>query len=281
MDGQIWYDDHGNFKALKKGPIDPKLLEKTRKWGKIKAELTPLHIYMREQLRSVSIDVPLDDLPVYFQAFLKHRDDSLDMFFSVDGFSGRVHTPVVNLKGHLRQSLKINRSALCSLDVKQMQPTILAKLLEEHVGKNSFSSSVFKGDDVYLTLLHQNHSLKTRDEAKKFLYQLIFGQPLDDIAQLFKGDVTWVKWINNYKTQHEERNPHARDTHTNLAWLLQTSEVEIMQKVWQKLMDKRLPFLTIHDDILVRRKDKNLVYQIFHQELSKEFRFFEITVQCY
>ena len=279
--GELWYDEDGNFKAVRDGPIDPKLLEKTRKWGRSKAPLTTLHEYMKKQLNDVTINVPRDDLPVYFKAFVDHRKDDMSMFFTVDGFSGRVHTPVVNLKGELRQSLRLGGKALCSLDVKQMQPTILAKVLEANVGKNPFSDSIFSGEDVYVLLLQQNKTLEKRSDAKKFLYQLIFGKPMDDIGRIFSGDTRWVDWVNMYKSNLDGRNPHARDRHTNLAWLLQTKEVEVMSGIWRQLMDKQIPFLTIHDDVLCQRQDKDTVYQVFDTELKKHFRTFEITVNCY
>lgn len=278
QNGQIEYDTQGNFKALRDGPIDPSLLEKTKKWIHPKGVLTPLHEYMKTQLKYVTIDHPTSELPVYFRAFLDHRDDSLDMFFTVDGFSGRIHTPVVNLKGIFRKKLRLKNSLLCSLDVKQMQPTILAKILDERVGNNPFSSAVFKGIDVYLVLLEQNKALTTREEAKKFLFQLIFGKPMDDIGRAFEGNTEWVNWINEYKSRPEPGNPHGRDTHTNLAWLLQSQEVAIMTNIWQALMNKKIPFLTIHDDVLIRNRDKEAALVIFNACLRKSFKKFEITI---
>lgn len=280
--GEIWYDDDGNFKTLKIGPIDPKLLEITRKWPRVKAPLTPLHIYMKEQLKLVTIvDTPKEDLPVYFKAFLEHRDDDLDLFFSVDGFSGRVHSPVVNLKSTFRSKLRLKHESLCSLDVKQMQPTILAQILSEVVGDNPFSKAINDGKDVYVTILNQNPELKDRQDAKKFLYQLIFGKPTEEIGSSFKGDNTWVKWINHYKGVNEPSNPHGKHRHTNLAWLLQSKEVQAMTSIWEKLYRKKIPFLSIHDDILVRKSDFQNVSRIFKEELTKHFKAFEITSNCY
>jgi hypothetical protein len=278
--GEIWYDDNGNFKALRNGPVDPELLKKTKKWSPTKGVLNDLHKYMRDVLRVVSIDVPLENLPVYFKAFMDHRNKDLDLFFTVDGFSGRVHTPVVNLKSTFRSKLRIKGKALCSLDVKQIQPTILAHILQDNVGDNPFSHAISKGEDIYMLLLSQNDMLKTRDDAKKFLYRLIFGYPMEDIGTMFKGDTSWVRWINQFKSVEEPKNPHGRDSHTNLAWLLQTKEVEVMSTVWRRLMDQGILFLTIHDDILVPRKDKATVLAILQKELKQYFKKFEITVTC-
>jgi hypothetical protein len=279
--GEIWYDDEGMFKVLIDGPLDFSLLQRARKWPKVRGVLSDLHLFMRQQLLDVTIDYPLDELPAYFKAFMLHRLDNLEEFFSVDGFSGRVHSPVVNLKGEYRKFLRLGGKSLCSLDVKQMQPTVLAKILHEEVGSNPFSVAIGEGKDVYLVLLEQNITLNTREDAKKFLYQLIFGKPMDDIGNMFRGDTAWVTWINSYKRRIEPMNPHGRETHTNLAWLLQSQEVKFMTLIWQRLMDASIPFLTIHDDVLVSKANKKFAYSVIEQELREHFKRFEIVVTCY
>ena len=233
---------------------------------------------MREQLRFVELPgVRKRDVPVYFQAFLAHRDKNLKQFFSVDSFSGRVHTPVVNLKGELRFSLRFHGEKVVSLDVKQMQPTILAKVLNESCGPNSFSDAIFNGEDVYVHL--QRHAgMATRSEAKKYLFQLIFGKPMNDIGKMFKGNTKWVDWINEYKSSTENKNPHKEHRHTNLAWLLQYSEVQVMSQVWRKLMEAKIPFLTIHDELLCLPKDKDVANKILSDELKLHFKHFTVNV---
>ena len=278
--GEIWYDNHGNFKPMMKdGPIDPKILDAGKRFPKTKAPLSLLHLFMREQLLHVRLaEEMLADASVYFKAFLQHREDSLAMFFTVDGFSGRVHTPIVNLKHDLRMHLTLKGEAVASLDVKQMQPTILAEILKKNIGPNPFSDTVARGDDVYLLLLKQNKELHSRGEAKKFLFQLIFGLPMDDIGRMFEGNTHWVEWINRYKSRPEPRNPHGRDTHTNLAWLLQHSEVHVMTIIWNKLYERGIPFLTIHDDILCRRSDVDTVHGVMVEILKEHFPKFVIKV---
>lgn len=275
--GEIWYDKKGNFKALRDGPVDPMLLDKTKKRERKRADLTELHKWMREQLMEVELNAPRSDMSVYFKAFLDHRKEHLDPFFSVDTFSGRVHSPIVNLKGNLRSLLTLGGSSIVSLDVKQMQPTILAKVLLDVIGDNAFSTAIFNGVDVYELLLSKNNALTTRGEAKKFLFQLIFGKPMKELGSMFQGCTKWVDWINSYKSRIELQNPHKEDMHTNLAWLLQYSEVRIMMGVWMRLWKKNISFLTIHDELLCRVKDENEVYRIMEEELNKHFKSFEIV----
>lgn len=278
--GEIDYDANGNFRALREGPVDPSLLERGRKKPKVSLPLTPLHLYMRQQLLYVSVapNVDFAKLPVYFKAFLEHRDRQLPSFFTVDEFAGRVHTPVVNLKGDLRKHLRLHGRPIVSLDVKQMQPTILAKCLVNAIGKNPFSTAIFNGEDVYV-VLQKAAGYKTRPEAKKCLFQLIFGKPMNDIGSVFGGDTSWVDWINAYKSRREPKNPHGKNEfHTNLAWLLQYSEVQVMTDIWTALMRRSIPFLTIHDDVLCMDKDKDVVFRIMEKELKLHFDSFEIVV---
>lgn len=276
--GQIDYDMRDNFKVLGKGPIDFKLLSLTKKQEKKKMPLSPTHEYMKAQLKHVELNIEDEDMPVYFKAFLEHRDKDLDAFFTVDAFSHRVHTPVVNLKHNLRGKITFYGKPVISLDVKQMQPTILAKVLNTSIGNNPFSDAIFNGEDVYELLKRNNRTVKTRDEAKKLLFKLIFGKPMNDIGRMFNGDTKWVEWINEYKSRTEQQNPHKKETHTNLAWLLQYSEVQVMMGIWKRLHNRNLPFLTIHDDILCLKEHKDDVYDIMNDELKKHFKKYKINI---
>lgn len=113
---QIEFDDKGFFTVLTPGPVDFNLLNNIRK-KPMTSPLTPLHHYMKEQLLLVSIDTK-EELPVYFKSFLSERTSNLPMFFTVDAFSQRVHTPIVSLKSHLRKNLRLCKEKIISLDVK-------------------------------------------------------------------------------------------------------------------------------------------------------------------
>ncbi len=274
----IWYDEKGNFKILVPGPIDPSLLEVAKRQGKVSMPLTPLHVWMREQLRAVTIHgVSLKDIPVYFKAFLDNKGGDITPFFSVDTFSNRVHTPIVNLKGNLRFKIKFHGRKIVSLDVKQMQPTILAKVLFSSIGSNTFSDAIERGEDVYDHIQKETGS-KDRSEAKKYLFRLIFGKPANNFNKVFNEAGKWVNWINEYKSREEPLNPHKRKTHTNLAWLLQYSEVQVMTGLWTKLMNRNIPFLTIHDEIICRCDDEKIVYDLMKSELKLHFKTFKINI---
>lgn len=276
LKGEISYNDRGDFKALRDGPIDIDLLKLTKKKDKVSAPLSPLHRWMRNVLMSVTLE-GVADIPVYFKAFLDYRSTQLEAFFTVDAFCGRVHSPIVNLKAVYRSGLRLCGEQVVSLDVKQMQPTILGKVLTDCIGANPFSEAIDNGEDVYI-LIQRGAGLLDRSAAKKLFFQLIFGRPMNDICRIFKGDSAWVEWINSYKSRKEFNNPHHDSPHTNLAWLLQFSEVQVMSGIWRRLKDKRIPFLTIHDELLCRKSDVDEVQKIMEVELARHFKRFEIVM---
>ena len=248
------------------GEIDLSLLRNNRS-----ADF-PLGGIMKEHLMNTGLEqgVPQSE---YFEGFLRHRDKYMDAYFIVDGFSGRIHTPISIMKGEYRKSLLLYNQPTSSLDVITMQPLILAKVLENEIGKNDFSNLINSGEDIYL-ILKNKARLVTRDEAKNYFYSLIFGKS-DKRLYLIYGHVNWVTWINNYKTIINKNNPKSNHKpHSNLAWLMQKLEVQIMREVWGELILHNIPFLTVHDEIIITKKDEDLARQLFENVLSNYFTYF-------
>ncbi len=260
---------YNTYKALKAGLITPHLLTPKGK------PLTMLTKQMMNYLHNVTI--PNDvEAGIYFKTFLRLKNDFMRLFFTVDNFSGRVHTPISNLKTEIRSKLLFYGSTVTSLDVCQMQPTILASILERNMGKNDFSTWINSGLDVYV-MLQSKAGLTTRKEAKKRFFEILFSKPSNDLSNMF-GNASWINWINDYKNQYLAQNPHSRTKpHSNLAWLLQSTEVQIMQKVWQSLINNNIPFLTVHDEIIVKHQHSTRASEIFTSVLRNEFNKFKIN----
>jgi hypothetical protein len=243
----------------------------------------PLHKFLWRCLEQV--DLPEHNLSSehgfdWFRFFLsqRHRTDAIQSFLTVDLFSGRVHTPVSSLYREYRKLLTLCGEQTTSLDVAQMQPCLLAAHLTINVGANSFSDAIDRGEDVY-TLLQTKAGLATRDEAKKKFFEIAFGMPSDKLAKLFDGEA-WINWINEYKTVHDTRNPHGIEKpHSNLAWLLQSTEVLIMSEIWETLARINIPFLTVHDEIICRSKDAERVEEVMSKILSEKLNSFKINLK--
>ena len=257
------------YRALLPGGINPSMLKSTGQ------PLTPLTTYMQNTLQKVSLSTN-SPTTLYFDSFLLLRKKYLRLYFTVDSFSGRVHTPITNFHRTHRPNLLIDGKETTSLDVMTMQPLLLGKILKAEIGENDFSNWINSGKDIYL-IIQDKANLTTRDEAKKRFFEILFSKPNDRLSIMF-GNASWIEWINDLKSKPFELNPHTNEkNHTNLAWLLQTTEVQVMEKVWQKLANLNIPFLSVHDEIIIKKSDYIQTKNLFKSVLHQEFEWFQLN----
>ncbi len=238
--------------------------------------LTDLHRWMLERVCETEMPEGVE-VSAYWNSFLKHRSQFPTLFFTVDEFAGRVHQPISGMSKDLRPMILLRKEKTVSLDVAQMQPTLLAEILRQAVGENSFSAAINEGKDIYLELMN-TAKLKSRNEAKKRFYQIVFGKVNENLHQYFE-DKQAADWINWYKSTPEPRNPRGYKLYNNLAWILQTLEVLVMSEIWRTLAEAGIPFLTVHDEIICIQSDAQKVETIFQNELSKHFKTFKISTK--
>lgn len=237
--------------------------------------LTDLHKWMLQRVCETELPNNIETTQ-YWNTFLKHRERFPELFFKVDSFSGRVHSPISGMSKTIRPFLILRNEKTTSLDVATMQPTLLGNILTQAVGENSFSQAINDGIDVY-SMLQSKAGLKSRDEAKKLFFEILFGRPNDKLSKLFDG-ANFIQWINKYKSENEPRNPHGKSKqYSNLAWLLQSYEVQIMGKIWRTLAQNAIPFVTVHDEIIVQQTSLKQATEIMNNELSKHFINFKIN----
>jgi hypothetical protein len=257
------------YRATEAGGINPALLI-------IKPQnLTPLQETIRTNLKLAGLKHDSPSTP-YFDTFLYFRDRYIDLFFTVDQFAGRIHTPVSNFHRPYRQNILIDGHETASLDVVTMQPLLLGKILTHAIGENEYSDWINSGDDIYLKI-KDKAGLATRDEAKKRFFEILFSKPNRQLSEMF-GRADWIEWINAIKSEPVKYNPHTVEKqHSNLAWLLQSTEVKVMRKVWQRLKAENIPFLTVHDEIIIRNQDASRSAEIFDEVLKGEFQYYRLN----
>ena len=257
------------YKVLKAGYYDLNLIEPKG------IELTRTTERMMNILKDVSLkkDSPSTQ---YFNSFLEHKNHLLRIFFNVDYFSGRVHTPITSFKSEYRNNILIDEVETVSLDVVTMQPVLLGAILKKTIGENEFSSWINEGKDIYL-MLQSKAKLKSRNEAKKRFFEILFSRANDSLQMMF-GNSSWITWINEIKSKPFEANPRTLEkNHSNLAYILQTSEVNIMTEVWSKLLDSGIKFLSVHDEIIIKYSDHDKARKIFNSVLSKYLSYFRLS----
>jgi hypothetical protein len=257
------------YEALKPGPISfehiqPKGLEPDAVTGP-----------MLENLKWVSLPTGAPST-LYFDLFLQAKEKFCRLFFTIDKFAGRVHTPVTNFHRTHRPNLLLYGEKTVSLDVTTMQPLLLGKILLQQIGPNDFSEWINEGRDVY-QFLQQLASLPTRDEGKKRFFEILFSKPNDSLSKLF-GAANWIEWVNAYKRKSIALNPTTEENrHNNVAWLLQSTEVAVMRQVWDRLNRAKIPFLSVHDEIIVMERNAAEAEGIFSDVLKTEFVYFKLN----
>jgi len=257
------------YEALKPGEMDIRYIKPAP------PKNDPLLKAMKRNLRAVTL-VPGSPSTPYFNAFLKFKDRFIDVFFSEDQFCGRIHTPVSNFHAEYRENIMIDGRKTVSFDVATMQPLLLGKILRDQIGENEFSGWIDSGKDIYCEL-QQRAGLETRDQGKKRFFEMLFSKPSDQLATMF-GNAPWITWINDFKAKPLPGNPHNQTKpHSNLAWLLQTTEVKLMRKVWELLAKNNIPFLSVHDEIIVPIDQGPKAETIFRNVLKKEFTTFKLN----
>jgi hypothetical protein len=257
------------YKAIQAGGINPSLIK-----PKVK-KLDQLTSHMRNILKLVSLTENAASTP-YFDTFLYLKKTHIDLFFTIDDFSGRVHTPISSFHRTHRPNILINGQTIESLDVVTMQPLLLGKILKTQIGENEYSNWINSGEDIYL-IIQDKAKLNTRDEAKKRFFEILFSKPNEQLSDMF-GNSNWIEWINAFKGQPCKYNPHSLEkNHSNLAWLLQTTEVKIMRKVWQAYKDNNILFLSVHDEVIFQKKDLVIAESLFIQIMDKEFEYYKLS----
>ena len=107
----------------------------------------------------------------------------------------------------------------------------------------------------------------------------MFSKPNEELQFLFSNE-NWVQWINRYKCSIDLRNKRSRyKRHSNLAWLLQSTEVHVMKKVWNELMINNVSFITVHDEIIVTEDDMLKSQELMEKVLAKEFKYYELNIK--
>ena len=212
------------------------------------ANITDMHKTMHRQLEFVEL---LDVSCI-----------GIGMTFRVDTFTGRVHTPVVETK-ICTTKVRLRGSPVVSIGVEWMTDLILGGILYAAVGRNDFSDAVDRGERIYDVLRETVDCMRT-------------ARPCD-VLQEAGLTVKWcrggpvygdpaVGWLYIYMTRG------------NLERLIQYIEVRIMRGLWQKLVAADIPFLTIHDRILVNSTYRARALTMMGKELALHFKTFTIDV---
>jgi hypothetical protein len=187
-----------------------------------------------------------------------------------------MHTNFTTLKSFIRKNcLTIDGEETIEFDVKNSQPLFLCKLIEQTNTKwvdsdelDFFRSLTINGK--YYDYIVNRFGIKDRKVAKTMTYEVLFGKNdfRNKSDKLFKSCFpTIYNFIKLYKKQYND--------YRILSYHLQRSESNFIFNKVVKTINNLYPhikIITVHDSIMVNRKYKQIVSDIFESKLTEEFK---------
>lgn len=203
-----------------------------------------------------------------------------------DVYSGRIHHLLTRTPSFLRNFTQ--NGELEEFDIAQCQPTLLALIEERYNGIGNEYSRLFyeEGFDIYTLLNPQN-----RESGKAEFYKVIFGY--GENAKLEKLLPNFYLRLQEIRSKNPELIGISSDNvslkikedsikrkykeavypyykATSLA--CQLLEVEIFEKIWDKLLRNKIWFIPVHDAVWGKKEDKEKIVRIIKGSFSERFR---------
>ena len=237
-----------------------------------------------------------DDLKFYLS-------NSFKSDFFRDNHGGRYYTPITNLKKSRRKNLILDGEKLLEVDLQYSYFAVLywlqLKLLRGEIESLTFLNREerselqsiyldphwvnffeegFIGQSDFYTLASRKISLKgiDRNDFKKVINTYLNTSPkfntrffdLDykDFGTRIFGDTSF--WIDEVKSRPIFKEYNRKGLHTNMSKLLSSGEVFMMQTAWEVMKDNFIPFLSIHDCLLVKESDVVIVSDLLKQSFQ-------------
>jgi hypothetical protein len=186
-----------------------------------------------------------------------------------------MHTNYTILKSFIRKNcLLIDGEETCELDINNSQPLFLTKLIADSKTKwvNPDEFELFKQLTIngnYYQYMMDMLGETNKKKIKEMTYKVLFGRNIghSKIDKAFKSIFPTIhNFIKLYKKEH--------DDYKVLAYDLQKAESDlIFNKIIKRIINTHphIKMITIHDSIVIPKKDRELASTIFQDELAKEF----------
>lgn len=248
-----------------------------------------IDIDVKEKLVSDLFSVNIEfDRAIFFLDSLKYQDydiynrnvysveciNNKHIFYHFDAY-GRMHTNYTILKSFIRKNcLMIDGEETCEIDIQNSQPLFLSKLIQESdsrwVREDEFE--LFRElttNGYYYQYVMEKTGEEDKRKVKEMTYKVLFGRNVSN-SKADKSFKTLFPTIHNfiklYKKEHGD--------YKILAYDLQKAESNlIFNKMIKTIMNlyPEIKIITIHDSIVVQKKYRDIVNNIFQNEISKEF----------
>ena len=242
--------------------------------------------FIKEKLVSDLFSVKIEyDRAIFFLDSLKHQDIDIynrniysvdcindkHIFYHFDSY-GRMHTNYTILKSFIRKNcLLIDGEETCEIDIQNSQPLFLTKLIDINmVDKKEFElfRQLTTTGTYYQYVMYQLGETDKK-KVKEMTYKVLFGRNIGSSKvdkQFKKLFPTIHQFIKTYKKENEDDRV--------LAYDLQKAESNLIFNTIIKKINQFYPeikLITIHDSIVIPKKYREEVNQIFEIELKREF----------
>jgi hypothetical protein len=248
-----------------------------------------IDIDVKEKLVSDLFSVNIEfDRAIFFLDSLKYQDydiynrnvysveciNNKHIFYHFDAY-GRMHTNYTILKSFIRKNcLMIDGEETCEIDIQNSQPLFLSKLIQESDSKwvREDEFELFRElttNGYYYQYVIEQTGQQDKRKVKEMTYKVLFGRNVTNSKadKFFKTLFPTIhNFIKLYKKEHGD--------YKILAYDLQKAESNlIFNKMIKTIMNlhPEIKIITIHDSIVVQKKYRDIVNNIFQSEISKEF----------
>jgi hypothetical protein len=206
-----------------------------------------------------------------------------------DDYGGRLYHLFSNIPRDFRRKIKIGGKEVVEIDIKASQPSFLCLLFEKG-SRLKFTKGIFEkynneqyikiakeyGMDIYKYMAIKLKGKKfendpiVRVNMKQIFFQLVFGKPRTRLGMYKKKEVCdklfgpeFYKFLSALASLDLEVGLSHK--HKNLSFLLQKTECTFLNKLMEEMGD--IPFLPIHDSLMVRATDAKKVKKLFQKAI--------------
>ena len=184
-----------------------------------------------------------------YQQFDKYRRSS---YVREDKFSGRIYNIATGVPRWVRSYIFLDNEPVVEIDMKSSHAVLLWNIVPRTDWVRFLYELTSRDCDIY-----QGYGdllgINDRREVKFRFLRSLYSRPNSKFSQEFSrlfpeaGEI-----LDEIKRTDNPRNPsNGKGTHTNLAFKLLNMEVRLFKKVWEAFSLEEIPFLSIHDGILV------------------------------
>lgn len=188
-----------------------------------------------------------------------------------DNFSGRIYNIATGVPRWIRSYIHIQGEPVAEVDMVSSHAVLLWKVVPKTDYIRFLYESTSRGCDIY-ERYGELLEIPERQEVKIRFLRSLYSRSSSKYSREFRSLFPEAgRILDEIKATENPRNPsNKRGTHTNLAFKLMNLEVKLFRRVWEALYRQGIPYLSIHDGILVPVSQVNRARVLMEEILRAE-----------